>query len=388
MLLGRSEALLPVALSMLDSRTPPALLPIATDIAARTAARWGERESVRLLGTSEPLASTLSRLSRLAVADLPLVITGESGVGKGLFARAAHVLSPRASRPFVRLDCSQFVDEEHLLADLVGVASGDPGAFERADGGTLVLNEVDALPRRAQAALLRALDQHEVTRLGEPTPRPVDVRLIATAREDLRALASRGEVHEPLLNRLQRLRLHLPPLRERGDDWRLIAEDYLRDLGARSGEPKRFAPGVLDVLADRVWPGNVHEIHAMAEMAYWSARGPTVEQADLDTEAFASGDGAAHPAAVAMGASGVIGDALAQMEAGEASFWSAVRDPYLDRELNRAEVRQIVRRALERSAGSYKRALKTFGLRTDEYLRFMDFLRHHRLKPVRTSPGT
>ncbi|MEL6614299.1 MAG: sigma 54-interacting transcriptional regulator [Bacteroidota bacterium] len=368
---------------MPPSWTSSRLVPTASEIATRSIARWGQPEAVRLIGTSRPLATALSRLRRFASADLPLVIAGESGVGKTECARAVHVLSPRASGPFIRIDCAQFVDEERLVAELVGVASGAPGAFERADGGTLLLDEVAALPHRAQAALLRVLDQQEVTRLGGAAPRPVDVRLIATVREDLRDLAVRGEVDEPLLNRLHRLRLHLPPLRERGEDWRLIAEAHLRDLSVSTGDRKVVAPGALDAAAGRTWPGNVHEVHAMVETAYWTARGPAIEKADLGAEPQASGDGVVRPPALDLGAKNVVGRALARMKSGEASFWSAVRDPYLDRELNRSEVRQIVRRALDSSAGSYKRALQMFGLEADEYLRFMDFLRHHRLKPAR-----
>lgn len=374
--------------SLTAHRPTTDLLPLAQTISARSAS--GAAGRVRVLGRSAPLADALSRLARLAEADLPLVIVGESGVGKGLFARAAHALSQRSEGPFVRFDVAQYADDAHLLADLVGVASGEAGAFERADGGTLLLDDVEALPRRAQAALLRALDRRETTRLGATVPTPIDVRVIATARGDLRTLAARGGFHEPLLNRLQRLSLCVPPLRERGDDWRRIAEAHLLALGERHGERRRFAPAALDVLATADWPGNAHEVHAVVETAYWSARGPAIERADLRVARPARAADRASGGtlrAVAVGPApsraGVVGDALARMSAGKGSFWNVVRDPYLDRELNRSEVRQIVRRALERSAGSYKRALETFGLGADEYLRFMDFLRHHRLKPMR-----
>ncbi|MEM1056004.1 MAG: sigma 54-interacting transcriptional regulator [Bacteroidota bacterium] len=368
------------------------MTPLASQIAARSEAQWGRTGIVRMIGVSSALQDALDRTSRFARVDRPVLIQGESGVGKELFARSCYLLSPRSGTPFLSVNCAQFVDENLLISELfghkkgafTGAASDRKGLFEEAERGVLFLDEVGELTPRAQAALLRAIGVGEVVRLGESKARRVDVRVVAATNRDLRAMVSAGTFREDLYYRLAPLRLHVPPLRERGDDWRLIAEAYLAQLCRQYGEVKRFTEDALARLARHSWPGNVREVRGLLDMAFCLASGERIEASDIEAElTLPMGDGALPDAALEVAAGGTSRDPFARMSTGEASFWTVVRDPYLDRELNRDEVRQIVERGLAQSGGSYKRALRAFGLPEAEYLKFMDFLRHHRLKPKR-----
>ncbi|MAQ95814.1 MAG: hypothetical protein CMM84_20100 [Rhodothermaceae bacterium] len=365
------------------------LTPLASRIAALSEAAWGRAGIVRMVGASPALADAQTRLDRFARVDRPVLITGESGVGKELFARAAYLLSPRNGRAFVGVNCAQFVDENLLISELFGHKKGAftgattdrKGLFEEADGGVLFLDEVGELTPRAQAALLRAIGVGEIVRLGESTARRVDVRVVAATNRDLRAMVADGAFREDLYYRLAPLRLHVPPLRERGDDWQRIAEAYLAGLCRQAGEDRRLGASAVRALAGYSWPGNVREVRGLLDTAFCLCLGDTLEAADVEPELRAEA-GELDETTLSLAAGG-SGDPYAQMSRGQGSFWSVVRDPYLDRELNRDEVRQIVERGLAEAGGSYKRALRAFGLPEAEYLKFMDFLRHHRLKPER-----
>ena len=365
------------------------LTPLASRIAALSEAAWGRAGIVRMVGASPALADAQTRLDRFARVDRPVLITGESGVGKELFARAAYLLSPRNGRAFVSVNCAQFVDENLLISELFGHKKGAftgattdrKGLFEEADGGVLFLDEVGELTPRAQAALLRAIGVGEIVRLGESTARRVDVRVVAATNRDLRAMVADGAFREDLYYRLAPLRLNVPPLRERGDDWQRIAEAYLAGLCRQAGEDRRLGASAVRALAGYSWPGNVREVRGLLDTAFCLCLGDTLEAADVEPELRAEA-GELDETTLSLAAGG-NGDPYAQMSRGQGSFWSVVRDPYLDRELNRDEVRQIVERGLAEAGGSYKRALRAFGLPEGEYLKFMDFLRHHRLKPER-----
>ena len=371
------------------TRTSAWLTPLASRVAQLSEAAWGRSGVVRMVGVSPALVEAQTRLERFARVDRPVLITGESGVGKELFARACYLLSPRSGRPFLSVNCAQFADENLLVSELFGHKKGAftgagadrKGLFEEADGGVLFLDEVGELSPRAQAALLRAIGVGEVVRLGESRARRVDVRVVAATNRDLRAMVADGTFREDLYYRLAPLRLGVPALRERGGDWLLIAEAYLAGLCRQSGEVKALGESALRALDGYAWPGNVREVRGLLDTAFCLCPGDTIEAVDVEVELRPESD-ELDEATLALAAGGRA-DPYAQIVRGEASFWTAVRDPYLDRELNRDEVRQIVERALSESGGSYKRALKAFGLPEGEYLKFMDFLRHHRLKPER-----
>jgi len=220
-----------------------------------------------LLGVSEAMTTVRKAIVRAAAAPFTVLIEGESGVGKELVARGVHHLSARRERRFCDLNCAALPDEL-LESELFGHAKGAfsgavvdrAGLFEEADGGTLLLDEVADLSPRAQAKLLRAIQQQEVRRVGESFSRKIDVRIIAAANRDMRAEAAAGRFRQDLLYRLDVIRIQIPPLRDRPDDIPLLAEHCWKTATARTGSHARLSPATLAELARYSWPGNVREL--------------------------------------------------------------------------------------------------------------------------------
>jgi Nif-specific regulatory protein len=234
--------------------------------AARDEAK-GATEVPELLGVSEAMTTVRKAIVRAAAAPFAVLIEGESGVGKELAARAVHHLSARRERKFCDLNCAA-LPEELLESELFGHARGAfsgavvdrAGLFEEADGGTLLLDEVADLSARAQAKLLRAIQQQEVRRVGESFSRKIDVRVIAAANRDMRAEAAAGRFRPDLLYRLDVVRIQIPPLRERPADIPLLAEHCWSLVTARTGSKARLSPATLTELSRYHWPGNVREL--------------------------------------------------------------------------------------------------------------------------------
>jgi len=192
---------------------------------------------------------------------------GESGVGKELAARAVHHLSARRERRFCDVNCAALPEElleselfGHTRGAFSGAVADRAGLFEEADGGTLFLDEVADLSPRAQAKLLRAVQQQEVRRLGESFSRKIDVRLVAAANRDMRAEAAAGRFRQDLLYRLDVVRIRIPPLRERPEDIPPLAMHCWRLAAARVGSRAELSTAVLTELSRYQWPGNVREL--------------------------------------------------------------------------------------------------------------------------------
>jgi transcriptional regulator with PAS, ATPase and Fis domain len=196
-----------------------------------------------------------------------VLIQGESGVGKELVARAIHQLSPRRERRLCDVNCAAIPDDlleselfGHARGAFTGAIADRPGLFEDASGGTLFLDEVADLSARAQATLLRVLQQQEVRRVGETFSRPVDVRIIAAANRDLREEAAAGRFRQDLLYRLDVIHLAIAPLRERPDDIAPLARHFWRAAAARVGSRAQLSHAALGALSRYHWPGNIREL--------------------------------------------------------------------------------------------------------------------------------
>jgi DNA-binding NtrC family response regulator len=226
---------------------------------------------------------------RVAPSRSTVLVTGESGTGKEVIARALHFGSDRAEGPFVALNVKAIPDtllESELFGHVAGAftgARGDkPGVFERASGGTLLLDEIGEVSLDFQAKLLRALQEREVQPLGASAPRKVDVRLIAATNRDLDAEVRAGRFREDLYFRLHVIRIHLAPLRERKEDVLPLARACLARIAADEGRELRgFAPDVEAWLLAQDWPGNVRELQAVVERGAILATGERVELADV-----------------------------------------------------------------------------------------------------------
>jgi two-component system response regulator HydG len=242
---------------------------------AIAAATHGDALAGEILGTSPAIRSVRAAVARVALAPFSVVIEGESGTGKELVARALHRRSSRRDRAFAALNCAALTDEL-IEAELFGHARGAfthavsarTGLFEEAHRGTLFLDEVSELSPRAQAKLLRALQEGEIRRVGENDARPVDVRVIAATNRPLATLAADGKFREDLLFRLMVVKIVVPPLRNRAEDIPQLALEFWRSSARRVDTRATLGPDAIALLTEMPWPGNVRQLqNAMAALA-------------------------------------------------------------------------------------------------------------------------
>jgi DNA-binding NtrC family response regulator len=233
---------------------------------ARSAAR-AAASVPELVGVSRAIQELRAAIERAASAPFAVMIQGESGVGKELVARAIHQLSARRERRFCDINCAALPDDlleselfGHARGAFTGAASDRPGLFEDADGGTLFLDELADLSARAQAKLLRVLQQQEVRRVGETFSRAVDVRVVAAANREMGAEVAEGRFRQDLLYRLDVVRIRIPPLRERPEDVPILARHFWLAASRRVGTTAQLSHGVLASLSRYHWPGNVREL--------------------------------------------------------------------------------------------------------------------------------
>jgi two-component system response regulator HydG len=235
----------------------------------------GAASTVRMIGASPALKRLVELIERVAPTRATVLVTGETGTGKELVARAVHDCSDRARRPFIPINCSALpetlLESElfgHVKGAFTGAATARRGLFEEAAGGTVFLDEVATLASSTQARLLRVLQERTIQRLGDSRPVAVDFRLVAAANVELAAEVEAGRFREDLFYRLNVFPLYVPPLRDRREDVPLLAQAF-RDRFARENdvEPPRLTPEVLERLAARDWPGNVRELQNFIERA-------------------------------------------------------------------------------------------------------------------------
>ncbi|PQA86887.1 sigma 54-interacting transcriptional regulator [Hyphococcus luteus] len=222
-----------------------------------------------LIGQSKVFLDALDHASRVAMIDRPALVLGERGAGKALIAARIHFLSPRWDGPLVRVNCAAMA-EGQLEAELFGLAGGSrrPGRLERAEGGTLFLEDIAAAPVAVQEKLLRVIEDGEYERPAGEEPRKADVRIIASATDDLRRLAHEGKMRAEFLDRLASELVFAPPLRDRPDDIALLAAHFGARAAAELGlKFPGFAPEAMVALNAHDWPGNVRELKTVVERA-------------------------------------------------------------------------------------------------------------------------
>jgi two-component system response regulator HydG len=228
-----------------------------------------------LLGSSDAIVRVRQAIDRAALAPFPVVVEGESGAGKELVARAIHERSPRRARGFCAVNCAALTDDlfeaelfGHARGAFTGAVADRAGLFEEADGGTLFLDEVIELSARAQAKLLRALQEGEIRRVGETRSRRVDVRVIAAANRSLVGAVAAGAFRADLRFRLDVLRIDVPALRSRPDDIAGLAQHFWSRAAQRVESRATLGPDALAALARYDWPGNVRELqNALSALA-------------------------------------------------------------------------------------------------------------------------
>jgi nitrogen regulation protein NR(I) len=313
-----------------------------------------------LVGKTEAMQQVFKLIGQVAQSDATVLITGETGTGKELVARAIYHHSRRADKPFMAINCAA-IPENLLESELFGHERGAftgaverrIGKFEQCDGGTVFLDEIGDMPPATQTKILRVLQNGEFQRLGGNQTLHTDVRVLAATNKQPEALVAAGKFREDLYYRLNVVRIHLPPLRERREDIPVLAEFFLRMLrkrGAIAPHISRLAPETLAILSARDWPGNVRELENVIERAAVVARGDAILPEDLPEELR-------QPKPVTVPAE----DLAAAIDAAVRPLYAlARRDPNF--KLMAAVERELIARALRECGGNQVRAAKLLGI--------------------------
>jgi transcriptional regulator with GAF, ATPase, and Fis domain len=249
-----------------------------------------ERTFCGLVGAGAAMQSLFEKIARYGPADAPVLVTGETGTGKELVARALHSVSARRARAFVALNCSALNEDlfeselfGHERGAFTGAVGAHRGRFERADGGTLFLDEIADMPMRVQAKFLRVLEDGVFERVGGEREIRGDARIVAATNAPLERAVVERRFREDLYHRVAVLRVHVPPLRERVEDLPLLCAHFLRIFADRYGRgSKRLSPEALRLLASYAWPGNVRELRNVLERVYVETTGDVISRGALN----------------------------------------------------------------------------------------------------------
>jgi len=324
------------------------------------------------------MRNVLVLADRVGPGDAKVLITGESGVGKDLIARYVHSRSPRASRDFVPVNCAA-VPESLLESELFGHVRGSftgayrdrVGKLELAHGGTIFLDEVGEMSPRMQVLLLRFLESGEIQPVGAERPRArVDARVICATNRNLFELVATSAFREDLLYRIEVAHLHVPPLRHRREDIRPLIQHTLDRVGRRL----TFSDEAVRALETYRWPGNVRELQNVIEQLAWMAPSDAVDVSDLPAVTRTVGGAALQ---VRERRRQLADELYTELVSGNLSFWNEIYNLFLNRDITRHDVRELVRKGLTATGGNYKALIKLFGMPETDYKRFLNFIAAH-----------
>jgi DNA-binding NtrC family response regulator len=338
----------------------------------------------QLIGESPAVADLRADIERTARSDAKVLITGESGVGKELVARAVHAHSTRAARPFVAVNCAglpeTLLESElfgHVKGSFTGAYRDKQGKLEMADGGTLFLDEVGEMTLRMQGLLLRFLETGELQKVGADRSRAtVNIRVIAATNRNLRELIAQQAFREDLFYRLNVIHLLVPPLRERRTDIPDLVQRFLqRSTSAGHYALRSVSPEAMDALTKYSWPGNVRELQNLVERLVVTCQREVAQPDDLPPEIRLLPFGAYRPRRERRR---TVSDELYQklIDTGE-SFWTLVYPLYMQREITRGNLRDLIRKGLQEARGNYRIVVRLFNMAPGDYKRFLNFLRTH-----------
>ncbi len=342
--------------------------------------------SLQIVGASTVTRDIEQEVVYASRSEAKVLITGESGVGKEIVARMIHQRSRRAHMPLVTINCAG-VPDSLLESELFGHVRGSftdayrdkRGWLEQAQGGTIFLDEVGEMSLRMQALLLRFLENGEIQRVGsERVASVVDVRVIAATNRNLLARVGEQSFREDLYYRLNVIHVAIPPLRERKEDVAPLFGHFFRTFSKQYSVPQpTIAEDAMRQLTAYHWPGNVRELKNVAERLVVRSQTGLVTIAELPREI--SGGHHANLAATAgkVPAKRTADILLERMSNNGESFWSAVYEPFMRRDITREDVRAIISRGLDRTRGNYKALVVSFNLELDDYKRFLSFLRKY-----------
>ena len=246
-----------------------------------------ELKSLSIIGESKPICDVFDVVARAAGSQSTVMIYGESGTGKELIARALHMNSPRASKPFIAVNCGA-IPHELLEGELFGYEKGSftgavntrIGRMELANHGTIFFDEIGDMPTSLQVKLLRVLAEREIDRIGSTKPTPIDIRVITATHRNLEESIQEGRFREDLFYRLNVIPIHLPPLRERKTDIPLLANHFLKQFNG-TAKPKTISDEAMEFLVNYSWPGNIRELANFIERMVVLSIGSTITRRDL-----------------------------------------------------------------------------------------------------------
>jgi PAS domain S-box-containing protein len=249
-----------------------------------------------LVGKSKPMQAVYQHIQEISKVDWTALIEGQTGTGKELVARAIHFSSHRKKKPFMAVNCAGLDDSlltsqlfGHKRGAFTGAVEDHKGFFEVANGGTLLLDEIGDISKNMQTSLLRVLEEKEITRLGESTPRKIDVRVLASTHRDLSQEAAKGHFRPDLLYRIRIARIKLPLLRERREDIPLLVASFLGQSRAATGKPvKDVSREAMRILLQYDWPGNVRELKSAIDFATLHCKGSVINAENLPPEIVSS----------------------------------------------------------------------------------------------------
>jgi transcriptional regulator with GAF, ATPase, and Fis domain len=339
-----------------------------------------------LSGTSSAIKALLEEIDYAARSDAKVLIGGESGAGKEIVARLIHASGKRRQAPLVTVNCAALTETlletelfGHVRGSFTGAYRDKAGVFERANGGTVFMDEIGETTPRMQGLLLRFLETGEIQRVGSDDPRQarVDVRVIAATNRVLVESVAAKTFREDLYYRLNVIHLQVPPLRERREDVPVLLRYFMEAFSAHYRvECPTLSAGALAVLTDYGWPGNVRELKNVVERLIVRSRSGLIHPEDLPIEVVRLA-APVQPAAVASERARVSDVLFDAMVADRQSFWSVVYAPFMSRDLTREHLREIVQKGLERTSGNYKVMTELFNMPAQDYKRFLGFLRKY-----------
>jgi DNA-binding NtrC family response regulator len=373
-------------------------------------------KSTVMLGTSAAMRAIEREIDVAAGCSAKVLITGESGVGKELVARLIHEGSARRANKFVAINCAGLPDSlleselfGHVRGSFTGAYRDKKGWLEAAHGGTIFLDEVGEMSLRMQAMLLRFLETGEIQRVGsERALPPLDVRVIAATHRNLSECVRERTFREDLYYRLNVVHIEVPPLRDRRGDIPVLLKHFLSMFSSAHRLPvPEVAADAMQRLVRYDWPGNVRELKNVAERLVVGSRSGRIETTSIPSDVSARSTQSAPRSDVALmasstvltvpvsspaaAASSTLQHRLDRLMKDRVSFWSEVHEPFMNHDITREDVRQLVREGLTHTRGNYKMLVRAFNMDPRDYKRFLSFLRtyecHVSFRPFRMMGG-
>jgi two-component system, NtrC family, response regulator AtoC len=341
-------------------------------------------QNAQLIGTSPEMLELRDEIARISPTDTRVLITGESGVGKELVARAIHTGSRRAANPFIAMNCAgmpeTLLESElfgHVKGSFTGAYRDKAGKLELGDRGTVFLDEMGEMSLRMQGLLLRFLETGELQKVGSDRPSAiVNVRVIAATNRDLRTLIAEQKFREDLFYRLNVINLQVPPLRQRRPDIPALVDHFMGRFSGHNGNHARILSAeAMEALVAYPWPGNIRELENVIERVIVKARSEVATVDDLPPEISMQRGVTIRPKRERRRT--VADDLYKKLREEQESFWTAVYPLYMQREITKENVRELVRKGLEEARGNYRIVARLFNMNTTDYKKFLNFLRKH-----------